>query len=176
MIMDVFFLFFAGLAIFFGFNVVSSRNPMHSAISLVVTLMAIAGLFLLLHAEFLAWILIILYTGAVMVLIIFVISLMNLENDRPISWSISKKWGVGFLLFFLILFAIYLYQDPLVSFSYPERLPVPDAWGSAESLAIELFTRYVLPFELASVLLTAAVIGAVLLARSDVDEGEKKDQ
>ncbi|MBZ0254957.1 NADH-quinone oxidoreductase subunit J, partial [bacterium] len=79
MVATIFFWICALTAIFAGLGVIVARSPMHSAVSLIATLISIAGLFLTLHAEFLAWILVIVYTGAVMVLIIFVISLLNLQ-------------------------------------------------------------------------------------------------
>ncbi|MBD3267037.1 NADH-quinone oxidoreductase subunit J [bacterium] len=167
MFTDFLFLLFAGLAFFFGLGVIIARNPMHSAISLVVTLLSLAGLFLLLYAEFLAWILIIVYTGAVMVLIIFVISLLNLEKDEPLSLSFFRKWGFAFIGIFVPIVIFYIYAD--FGFVSPQKLPIPDGleWGSVKTLAMDLFTRYLLPFELASVLLTAAVIGAVVIARKE---------
>ena len=141
----------------------------------VLTLVALAGLFLVLHAEFLAWILIIVYTGAVMVLIIFVISLLNLQSEVPIQFT-SRSWGVLIIAAFLTTFFVYLYRDPMVGFQGPLYRSIPSElqWGSAHSIAVDMFTRYVLPFELAAMLLTATVIGAILLARKP--EEDKRDQ
>lgn len=172
MIGDLLFIVFAVLAFFFGLGVIVARNPMYSALSLVAVLISLAGLFLLLHAEFLAWILVIVYTGAVMVLMIFVISLLNLQKEEPIQFTAIRKWGVAMIGLFGILFSIYVFQDPLVSYLRPQAAPVPPEWGAVETLAVDLFTRYLLPFELASVLLTAAVIGAVVIARKDASAKE----
>lgn len=164
---DFLFLIFAGLAAAFSISIVISRNPMHSALSLIVALISIAGLFLLLHAEFLAWILIVVYTGAVMVLVVFVIALLSLQKDDPIVFTSVRKWGVFLTGLFGLVFSLYIFRDPLVSFIKPRRLPAPEEWGAVHSLSVDLFTKYLLPFELASVLLTAAVIGAVVVARKD---------
>ncbi len=174
MLSALFFWICAFVAFFFALGVVIARNPMHSALSLVATLVALAGLFLQLHAEFIAWILIIVYTGAVMVLIIFVISLLSLQKEEPIDLSITRRFGLGFVGLFFLTFLVYLFYDPLVDFIQPKKLPVPEEFGAVDTLAVELFTRYLLPFELASILLTAAVIGAVVIARKSTDQ-EKSD-
>jgi len=173
----LFFWLCATIAFFFGIGVVVARNPMHSALSLVATLTATAGLFLLLQAEFIAWILIVVYTGAVMVLMIFVISLLNLQKDDPIDWNPARRWGVGMVVLFALVFLVYLFRDPLAGFfSIPQAPPTPPEWGSITVVALDLFTRYLLPFELASVLLTAAVIGAVAIARPESPERETKER
>ncbi|MDP8242626.1 MAG: NADH-quinone oxidoreductase subunit J [Candidatus Hinthialibacter antarcticus] len=157
-------------AVFAGLGVIVARSPMHSAVSLIATLVSIAGLFLTLHAEFLAWILVIVYTGAVMVLIIFVISLLNLDREEPIDYTTQRKWGLAVLVLFFLFFLAYLFSDPMVTLTTPEKPMLPDDWGSAKSLAIDLFTRYMVVVQLAGVLLTAAVIGAVVVARKPEDE------
>ncbi|MFB3787989.1 MAG: NADH-quinone oxidoreductase subunit J [bacterium] len=163
----------AVVAFFFGMGVIAARNPMYSALCLVVTFTAMAGLFLLLHAEFLAWILIIVYTGAVMVLIIFVISLLNLQRDDPIQLDTPRRWGIGLVALFGLAFLVYLFRDPSAGFDWTEPPLAGAEWGSPEKIAHDLLTRYLIPFELAAVLLTAAVIGAVVTARQP---GAKKNQ
>lgn len=155
----------AFIAFFSAVGVIVARNPMHSAISLIAMLIAVAGLFLLLHAEFLAWILVIVYTGAVMVLIIFVISLLNLQKDEPIKLDAAKRWGLALVALFALVFLSYIYFDPSVGVQGPAKPQVSEDWGAAETLAKDLFTRYMLAVQLAGVLLTAAVIGAVVIAR-----------
>ncbi|MBI1388273.1 MAG: NADH-quinone oxidoreductase subunit J [bacterium] len=169
-----FFWIFAFTAFFAGVGVVASRNPMHSAISLVAVLISIAGLFLALHAEFLAWILVIVYTGAVMVLIVFVISLLNLDKDEPIDYTAARRWGMAALTMFIAAFLVYLYADPLIGAGHPAKPPVPDDWGSVQTVAIDLFTRYMIVVQLAGVLLTAAVIGAVVVARKPEQNEERE--
>lgn len=165
MLAGIFFWICSFIALLFACFVVTARKPMYSAVSLVITLTGISGIFLTLHADFLAWILIIVYTGAVMVLIIFVVSLLNLQIDEPLVITSSRRWGIGFSSIFALSFLVYIYRDKLVGFSHPIKPDAPDAWGSAEAVAMELLTRYVLPFEIAAVLLTAAVIGAIVAAR-----------
>ena len=124
------------------------------------------------HAEFLAWILIIVYTGAVMVLIIFVISLLNLQRDDPIQIDTPRRWGIGLVALFGLAFLVYLFRDPSAGFDWTAPPLAGAEWGSPESVARDLLTRYLIPFELAAVLLTAAVIGAVVTARQ---AGARKD-
>ncbi len=165
MVGTLFFWIFACTSVMFAIGVIVARNPMHSALSLVATLVSLAGLFLQLNTEFLTWIIIIVYTGAVMVLIIFVISLLNLQKDEPIDFTTARRWGIAFIFLFIMGLFVYLFRDPLVNFDSPEKLPVEENWGSVRVAATYLFTRYLLPFELISILLTAAVIGAVVIAR-----------
>lgn len=166
MLTGIFFWICSFVALLFASFVVTSHKPMYSAVSLIITLIAISGIFLTLHADFLALILIIVYTGAVMVLIIFVVSLLNLQVDESIVITPARQWGIGFVSVFAFGFLIYIYRDQLVGFAYPTKPPAPDAWGSAQAVAMDLLTRYVLPFEIAAVLLTAAVIGAIVAARN----------
>ncbi len=173
MIATTIFFWVCALAAFFaGLGVIVARSPMHSAVSLIAALIAVAGLFLTLHAEFLAWILVIVYTGAVMVLIIFVISLLNLEKDEPINYTAARKWGLAILVLFFLFLLAYIFNDPMVTLDSPEKPALPAEWGSAKSLARDLFTRYMVVVQLAGVLLTAAVIGAVVIARKpEAQEG-----
>lgn len=170
MITTLFFWVFALAATAMGFGVLISRNPMHSAICLIVTLVSVAGLFLLLAAEFLAWILVIVYTGAVMVLIVFVISLLNLQTDNPIPYNAARGWGIAAVFVFLMFFLVYMYNDPMITELSGELIRVPETYGAARTLALDLYTRYMLIVQLAGVLLTAAVIGAVVIARQEPDD------
>ncbi len=163
----LYFWFFAILAGLCGLGVIISRNPMRSAVSLVITMVCIAALFLQLHSEFLAYLQIIVYAGAVMVLIVFTVSLLNLQREPPIVLRKSRQWGIVFVLIFLALFCVYQFIDKSYGFSGPPRPPVPVEWGSVPNVARVLFTTYLLPFELVSVLLTGAIIGSAVLARSE---------
>ena len=172
----LFFWIFALAACFFGAGVIVARNPMHSALSLAAVFVCAAAIFLQLHAEFLAWILIIVYTGAVMTLMIFVISLLNLQSDEPIVFTASRRWGIASIVLFVFAFMIYLFRADEVGFFTGAKPPVPASWGSAQEIASHLFMRYLLPFELASILLTAAVVGAIALAmKSNENEEEKAE-
>jgi len=170
----LFFWIFAIAACLFGAGVVVVRNPMHSALSLAAVFVCAAAIFLQLHAEFLAWILIIVYTGAVMTLMIFVISLLNLQRDEPMVLAAARRWGIVLIVLFFCAFSIYLFRADAVGFFSGFKPPIPAEWGSAQEIAAHLFTRYLLPFELASILLTAAVVGAIALAMKSDEHGKEK--
>ena len=160
---DILFYAFSALALVCGVMVLLSRNPVNSAMFLVLTIASLAGLFVLLHAFFLAAIQILVYAGAVMVLFLFVIMLLDLkvEERRRIRTAglIAGTIAVGSIvvLFFQSLRAMPL---PRPSSSLAEGTTVP--------LGRLLFTQYLLPFEIVSVLLLVAMVGVVLLSKKDL--------
>ena len=143
-----------------GFLVVWHRNPMNSAIYLVITMLCLAGLYVLLMGGFVATIQILIYAGAVMVLMLFVIMMLNLRSDtlerEGSRWAWVLAGGVGVVLVFRIagLFSV-----------GEETPPASEDFGTIEEVGASLFSAYLLPFELAAVLLVIAVIGAVILAK-----------
>ncbi len=164
--MDYLFYIFAFLTLVCGFLVVAnpvSLNPVTSAMFLVLTIASLAGLFVLLHAFFLAAVQVLVYAGAVMVLFLFVIMLLDLraEERRRI-----KKFGViaGCISVAAILYIFLssLLQSPLGATASPTLE------GSTIPLGTLLFTRYLLPFEIVSVLLLVAMVGVVLLSKKDL--------
>ena len=153
----------AGLSIISSLLVVFQRNVVHSAMALVATLFFIAVLFLTLDAAMVGILQILIYAGAIMVLFLFVIMLLNpaAPERRRIAW-----WTLGSLAALLLIFELV----PLLSRSPTPatgRAPVPPDFGSPEMLGESLFTDFVLPFEIASVLLLVAIIGAVILAKRE---------
>ena len=173
----LYFWVFATIAGLCGLGVILSRNPMHSAVSLVVTMVAIAALFLQLHSEFLAYLQVIVYAGAVMVLIVFTVSLLNLRRDPELFVRTSRKWGIAFAFLFLILFGVYQFLDKSYGFEGPSRPIVEVDWGSVPAIAEALFTTYLFPFEFVSILLTGAIIGAAVIAREEPEEsGREKEE
>ena len=142
--------------------VVFMSRPLHNVLFMIMTMLGLAGLFLLLHAEFIALVQVIVYAGAVMVLFMFVVMLLNLDRlGRSDQKKSVRGWAgalVGLAVFAVLLTAIKYMQ---VTPSKPEAIVTP---SNTSALAKELFTTYLLPFEIASVLLLAAMIGAVLLA------------
>ncbi len=168
---------FAGIALVFATGVIVCRNPMHSAACLVAALAGIAGVYLHLHAEFLAWIQILVYTGAVMVLIVFVVALLNLQQEEKLSLAAPRVWGVFLALTFLVLMGVYLTLDKSFGFHGPAKPPVEAiseqvSWGGAHFVSAYLFGPYLYAVEVTAVLLTAAVVGAVMLTRKGRDEVE----
>jgi NADH-quinone oxidoreductase subunit J len=163
------FYFFAALAIVSAILVVTQRNAVHSAIFLITALLATAGIFLQLQAEFLFIVQIILYVGGIMVLFVFVIMLVNLDvalhqmRFRRQAWVATL---VALVLGLHLAIAIYVGRTglPLASSAAPASVLQPNT----ELVARSLFSSYMLPFEIASVLLLVAMIGAVVMAKRRV--------
>ena len=140
------------------------RNPVMSALYLIGNFFCIAALYLLLRAQLLAVLEVVVYAGAIMVLVIFVIMLLNLGDEQKVAERINFRFIVVVALSFgFLLELLYL----IVTFSaLPERLPAEAAViGTVESMGTSLFGRFLLPFEITSLLLLAAIVGAVILAK-----------
>src|SRR5580698_10488906 len=169
MLDQVVFYFFAALAVISAVLVVTRRNVVQSAIFLITALLATAGIFLLLEAEFLFIVQVILYVGGIMVLFVFVIMLVNLDvSMRQVQFN--RQWFVAGTLA-LLLAAQFLYAIWAVRSPGALRLPAPAAEmapKNTEAVADALFSHYMLPFEIASILLLVAMIGAVVMAKRRV--------
>lgn len=164
---DGLFWVFAALTLLCGFLVVAnpfSRNPVTSAMFLVLTIISMAGLFVLLHAFFLAAVQILVYAGAVIVLFLFVIMLLDLKEEqrRKIN-GFGLAAGILSVGVVLLVLLTALFTSPAGS---PQGSQVLD--GSTRSLGAMLFKQYVLPFELVSVLLLVAMVGVILLSKKDL--------
>jgi NADH-quinone oxidoreductase subunit J len=163
----ILFIIFAVVAIVCGLNLVLQKHPIASALSLIGVLASLAVLYLLLGAEFLAAAQVIVYAGAIMVLFVFVIMLLNASAEKPSrkSWF-AQIAGLPLLLAFVGVmgFLITAYLPPLRSVQF-------GSWvgGSALMIGRVLFTEYLLPFEVTSVLILIALMGAVVLARKEID-------
>ena len=149
--------------------VVFNKNAIGSAVCLIGMMLGLAGVFILLQAHFLAILQVIVYAGAIMVLFMFVIMLLNLKDDDK-GWKIRERnvWltsatGV------LIVGVLYKFIDATASSEFNSPAAVPEDFGTVELVGTALFTDFVLPFEVASILLLAAMVGAVVLAKSKVD-------
>ena len=143
---------------------VTQRNPVMSAIYLIGNFFSLAALYLILRAQLLAVLQIAVYTGAIMVLVIFVIMLLNLGDEAHLMGRISLKAGAGIALVCGLLLEIcyIVFTSELPSTAAPFESA---GLGTVESLGSALFGRFLLPFELTSILLLAAIVGAVVLAR-----------
>jgi NADH-quinone oxidoreductase subunit J len=165
MITTYLFYFLSFLAIMFGLMVVLSKNPIHSVLYLVLTFFAIAGHYVLLNAQFLAAVHIIVYAGAIMVLFLFVIMLLNLNKETEPHKSIWLKGmatvASGSLLIVLV-----------GSLKGAETIAATNNFnpniGMIENLGQTLFGPFLLPFEVASILLLAAMVGAVMLGKKSI--------
>ena len=162
---DLLFYAFAGLALLFGFLCVAnpfSRSPVTSAMFLVLTIIALAGLFILLHAFFLAAVQILVYAGAVMVLFLFVIMLLDLkEEDRRKMRSFTI--GAGALA--VVAIAGILIRAVIAAKPLAQGILVE---GETKPLGKLLFTQYLLPFEVMSLLLLVAMVGVILLSKKEI--------
>jgi NADH-quinone oxidoreductase subunit J len=164
---DILFYIFAALTLLCGFLVVAnpfSRNPVTSAMFLVLTIVSMAGLFVLLHAFFLAAVQVLVYAGAVMVLFLFVIMLLDLKEEQRRKFS---KFGVAAGV--ISVGAIVAILVSAIAESLPgANLSVPALEGATKPLGKMLFTDYLLPFEILSVLLLVAMVGVILLSKKDL--------
>jgi NADH-quinone oxidoreductase subunit J len=161
-----FFYLLSGLAILSGVLVITRRNPVHSALALILTLLCLAGLYLMLYAPFVAGVQIILYVGGIMVLFLFVIMLVNLERSQK-EKQFNQQWVAGILAAVALgaLFVtIYVKGDAL--FVRPE-LQFPEA-ENTQQIGQMLYSSYMFPFEIASLLLLVAIIGAVVMAKKRI--------
>lgn len=165
MFVSLMFIVFAGLAVGSAIAVIVQRNPLYSAISLVGVFISLSGLYLLLAAPFIAAVQVIVYAGAIMVLVIFVIMLLNVEEEvrRPLRlrYLIPAAVLFGGALLAQTLFIIYSVQRTAFR---PETATESNV-GSVLNIGIGLFTEYLLPFEIAGVLLLMAIVGATSVAK-----------
>ncbi len=166
MIDTVFFYFFALLTLGGGILTVTRKSAVHSAISLIVSLVGVAGLFLLQKAEFLFVAQIVLYIGGIMVLFLFVIMLVNLDQAARVR-QFNRQWWLALACVLAVAAEIaYFLRKPLhLAEASP---PASGGPGNVERVADLLFSQYLLPFEIASVLLLAAVVGSVVMAKKRV--------
>lgn len=146
---------------------ITRQKPVQSAMAFLVTLLSLAGLYLLLHAQFLAILQIVIYAGAILVLFLFVIMLLHSHSGEGSTRKIPYQRPVAIALFFLLLGSlVYMYAGAgLQAAAMP-----PSDMGNAESVGNTLFSSFILPFEIASVILLAGLIGAVVLAKQATDE------
>ena len=164
---EFFFYTFAALTLLCGVLVVFnpfSRNPVTSAMFLVLTMISLSGLFVLLNAFFLAAVQILVYAGAVMVLFLFVIMLLDIQDEerRRIKFF-SAALGGGAVAGLLVLMGVSIFR------SRDAFGTEPVIEGSTHALGMMLFTDYLLPFEIVSVLLLVAVVGVILLSKKELN-------
>ncbi len=163
---DVLFYVFGGLALACGFLTVAnpfSRSPVASALFLVLTMVWLSGLFILLHAFFIAAVQILVYAGAVMVLFLFVIMLLDLKEEERRNWN---RFGVG--AGFITVGGLFAVLASTLVRAHASAGAEPDLEGTTHALGLALFQRYLLPFEAVSVLLLVGMLGVILLSRRDL--------
>jgi NADH-quinone oxidoreductase subunit J len=160
------FFFLAAAAVTTGVAMVVQRNPVMSAISLIGNFFCLAGLYLLLRAQLLAVLQIAVYAGAIMVLVVFVIMLLNLGNEEKLAehFGVRTLLGVGLVLVF-VLEMLYLFLETHGVGGIQQVHPDAAALGTAEAMGMALYSRFLLPLQVTGMLLFAAVIGALILAK-----------
>lgn len=166
------FVLLAILAVASALAMVLNKNTVNSALFLVLNLLSVAGLYLLLQAQFLAMVQILVYAGAIMVMFLFVIMLLNLDEEQ----SLLDKFRVKYLLAFLlgvIVFGQIIYSIGGVADMLPDISADMDHVGTVEAVSEVMYSEYLLPFEMSAILLTAAVVGALMVAQYKVN---KKNQ
>ena len=158
------FILFAGLAIGCAIAVVAQRNPLYCAISLIGVFISLACLYVMLAAPFIAAVQVIVYAGAIMVLVVFVIMLLNVEQEE------RRRSRLGFLVPVAVVLAAILIAEATFIIWFVDRSPVRTLsnvsdTGLTSSIGSALLTKYLLPFEITSILLLMAIVGAMTLAR-----------
>lgn len=168
MIPAIFFYALAATAVVFALGVVSFASPMYSALCLIGCLFSIAGVFALQSAQLLAVLQVLLYAGAIMVLILFVIMLLNLSPKELGAPRVTRRKLLGG---YAVAATGTLLLLRLSGRAWPQAPEADASFGSIEAVGNLLYTKYLLPFEMISLLLLAAIIGAVLLTRKSKGGG-----
>ena len=166
---QVFFFYFAFVIAAASILVVAVRNPIYSALALLIMFFHVAGLYVTLHAEFLAAVQIVVYAGAILVLYLFVVMLLNLRQDDRYhrQWPIAAAIGVTLTIETIILAAIKGWTSPAVTTGTVTAI---EGIGNTEAIGDVLYSTYLFPFEVASLILLVAMIGAIILAKKDLGE------
>ena len=163
MVTTAIFFLFAGLAIACAVSLVYHKNPLYSAISLVGVLISLACIYITLAAPFIAAVQILIYAGAIMVLVVFVIMLLNLDEDKPLNrlrYLYAVGGGLGLILLAQTFFIFYA-----VMRAPKQAVNTDKTVGNTLSIGSAMFTEYLLPVEIVGILLLMAIVGAVILAR-----------
>ncbi len=161
-----FFYFLSGLTLLSGVLVITRKNAVHSALALILGLLAQANLYLMLYAPFVAGVQVILYAGGIMVLFLFVIMLVNLERTQKED-QFNKQWLVGLLAagaLGTLFIVVYMKGKAL----FPAFVGVPAEGNNTQQIGEMLYGQYMFAFEIASLLLLVAIIGAVVMAKKRI--------
>ncbi|MGO8794269.1 MAG: NADH-quinone oxidoreductase subunit J [Candidatus Sulfotelmatobacter sp.] len=162
-----FFYMLSAIMLIGGVLVITRRNPVHSALALIITLLAQAAIYLMLYAPFVAGVQIILYAGGIMVLFLFVIMLVNVDRAMK-ERQFNSQWVVGIVAATALgglFMAVYTKGSSL----FPERaMPLNLEGDNTQKIATMLYGQYMFSFEIASLLLLVAIIGAVVMAKKRI--------
>jgi NADH-quinone oxidoreductase subunit J len=161
----VLFYVFGAILVLAALRVITARNPVHAALFLVLSFFSAAALWLLLKAEFLAIVLVLVYVGAVMVLFLFVVMMLdiNLDKMREGFWGYFPLASTIGVVIVLEMAAVLLYSFPTGSFPDGQAPAAADAIGTTKALGMLIYTKYVYAFEIAAVILLVAIVAATAL-------------
>lgn len=165
MTQSLFFFYFAGLTITSSILTVGLRSPVYCTLALLSTLLHVAGLFILLHAEFVAAIQIIVYAGAVLVLYLFVLMLLNLKASETFLKQTWIALFFGVVIFGEILLGLFESSITAIRPSGTIEAAAGPPIGNTAEIGLSLFTEYLLPFEVIGIILLGAAVGAMVLAK-----------
>jgi len=175
------FFYFGTIIVLTALLVISLRNPVFSVIALLVMFFHVAGLFVTLHAEFLAAVQIIVYAGAILVLYLFVVMLLNLKRDDSYQRQVWVGVGLGLIalaeVVYVVVTAGIAAAPPLAGgpqVAAAGEAAAAAATGNTEAIGLLLYTKYLFPFEVASLILLVAMIGAILLSKKGLMGPEAK--
>ena len=163
MVSQVLFFLFAGLAIACAISMVYHKNPLYSAISLVGVFLSLSCIYVTLAAPFIAAVQVLIYAGAIMVLVVFVIMLLNLDEDKPLTrlkYLYAVGGGLGLILLAQTFFIFYAVMK-----APQQAVNTAETVGKTMSIGQGMYTEYLLPVEIVGVLLLMAIIGGVVMAR-----------
>ena len=159
------FYFFGTISVGSALMMVTRRSPVIAALYLILNFFALGGLYLSLHAQFIAFIQILVYAGAIMVLFLFVIMLLNLGDEKKLAEKISYKKIIGAGLSFGVLMELIYVLGFSTANLPPSQFEKATEIGTVENIGMQLFTTFLFPFEVTSILLLSAIVGAVILAK-----------
>jgi len=165
---SIFFFVVAAVAIIMSIMVVTCKNPINSALSLVMTFFCLATFYVMLDAPFMAVTQVIVYAGAIMVLIIFVIMLLNVKAESGKRGSHAVLAGSAIGVFTLFLTCWFLIKGSMTGVTGSMDAAQVVKYGHVELIGKALFTDFLFPFEITSLLLLAAIVGAVILAKKKI--------
>jgi NADH-quinone oxidoreductase subunit J len=161
-----FFYFLSALTVLSGVLVITRKNPVHSALALIMALLGQAGLYLMLYAPFVAGVQVILYAGGIMVLFLFVIMLVNIERSQK-EEQFNQQWIVG-IAAALALGGLFVWVFARSKALFPDRAIAMPEQSNTQQVALLLYGNYMFAFEIASLLLLVAIIGAVVMAKKRI--------
>lgn len=159
------FFVFAFIAIVSAILMITRANPVKSAIFLIINFLSLSIIYLTLNAQFIAIIQVLVYAGAIMVLFVFVIMLLNLQDEKRLSDKLDIRKTIAFLFVLLLFGRIALGLGKSVSGRFLSQAENSVEMGKIEFIGEKLFTSYILPFEITSLILIVAIVGSIVLAK-----------